>query len=76
MTIWDAKPCLDNVALLAEGVGRNIAFQVSVCYNKVALLAEGVGRNKHLLHFVLFQPAVALLAEGVGRNQTVRPFAP
>ena len=34
------------VALLAEGVGRNLAFNTSLLRGElVALLAEGVGRN-------------------------------
>ena len=34
------------VALLAEGVGRNLSSGSSGYQNVVALLAEGVGRNR------------------------------
>ena len=57
-----------RVALLAEGVGRNLGELFMVLGLGVALLAEGVGRNLHTgtgRGFVL----VALLAEGVGRNR-------
>ena len=64
----DAPPhCAAAVALLAEGVDRNI---IKPCYCDrlvVALLAEGVDRN--LAAACLFSAAgVALLAEGVDRN--------
>ena len=36
----------DGVALLAEGVGRNLLNQGPNLTENVALLAEGVGRNK------------------------------
>ena len=37
-----------NVALLAEGVGRNIDYYTANGWVQgVALLAEGVGRNKN-----------------------------
>ena len=57
------------VALLAEGVDRNIVFNISTLpTTTVALLAEGVDRN-----FSDGQRdpeyCVALLAEGVDRNQ-------
>ena len=56
------------VALLAEGVGRNLAGVLGRCENVVALLAEGVGRNISGLGRLNEQGEVALLAEGVGRN--------
>ena len=37
---------LDQVALLAEGVDRNIKTEAGAGDNPVALLAEGVDRNK------------------------------
>ena len=56
------------VALLAEGVDRNLAEWASPMLGRVALLAEGVDRNvidlRHVGQFV-----VALLAEGVDRNR-------
>ena len=57
------------VALLAEGVDRNIEngvpdFNASV----VALLAEGVDRNQLLPIGASKKVRVALLAEGVDRN--------
>ena len=56
-----------QVALLAEGVGRNL-FESGLAENSdVALLAEGVGRNQQPAQQVMPQ-MVALLAEGVGRN--------
>ena len=57
-----------HVALLAEGVDRNIAFACAVAIMRVALLAEGVDRN-HFPHEIFkIVPEVALLAEGVDRN--------
>ena len=62
------EACGKKVALLAEGVGRNMeALADAIKYGYVALLAEGVGRNckrpgRQRLGLV------ALLAEGVGRN--------
>ena len=45
--MWLAEPWEDTklVALLAEGVGRNIVVPVGYGFTLVALLAEGVGRN-------------------------------
>ena len=43
----DSKP--HEVALLAEGVDRNIVPLEQVIYCRVALLAEGVDRNKNAL---------------------------
>ena len=42
----DSKP--HEVALLAEGVDRNIVPLEQVIYCRVALLAEGVDRNHHV----------------------------
>ena len=57
-----------TVALLAEGVDRNIAPKdIPADEIQVALLAEGVDRNLHLLHNYTVR-RVALLAEGVDRN--------
>ena len=57
------------VALLAEGVDRNI---FSICAlsvrDAVALLAEGVDRNVLCVTSVALSQPVALLAEGVDRN--------
>ena len=56
-----------RVALLAEGVDRNIVPLEQVIYCRVALLAEGVDRN--ILSLIRFYLSfVALLAEGVDRN--------
>ena len=58
-----------TVALLAEGVDRNI--EISFSFRKttgVALLAEGVDRNTSVSPMTTY-PAVALLAEGVDRNK-------
>ena len=56
------------VALLAEGVDRNLAGNISAKKYVVALLAEGVDRN---LPNMSSRSAmvVALLAEGVDRNR-------
>ena len=56
------------VALLAEGVGRNLFSASSRSTGRVALLAEGVGRNYAQAVPTDDMDAVALLAEGVGRN--------
>ena len=37
--------CSASVALLAEGVGRNVLLSSDKLTGEVALLAEGVGRN-------------------------------
>ena len=42
---------LKQVALLAEGVGRNADPSASTLYALVALLAEGVGRNPYTKHY-------------------------
>ena len=55
------------VALLAEGVDRNIQFFILFTAFSVALLAEGVDRNHDYFTSCLPYP-VALLAEGVDRN--------
>ena len=60
-----------RVALLAEGVDRNLFFAQSlVKTHHVALLAEGVDRNKDVFNS-LNSLNVALLAEGVDRNGVV-----
>ena len=59
---------VDGVALLAEGVDRNLDAFDGLGDDRVALLAEGVDRN--FLAQCLLEPVdVALLAEGVDRNQ-------
>ena len=57
----------DSVALLAEGVDRNLSPHPADRARPVALLAEGVDRNNKTLdkNNIL---VVALLAEGVDRN--------
>ena len=60
-------PLGSAVALLAEGVDRNIADQNEALEVVVALLAEGVDRNIAPARYALWS-AVALLAEGVDRN--------
>ena len=58
------------VALLAEGVDRNISSASSMAaFASVALLAEGVDRNIVVLGSGAFG-LVALLAEGVDRNSS------
>ena len=59
-----------KVALLAEGVDRNLWFWGMKNADEVALLAEGVDRN--ILSLIRFYLSfVALLAEGVDRNFTL-----
>ena len=59
---------VDDVALLAEGVDRNIQKnEIGKISVSVALLAEGVDRNSGQF-FQLGFGHVALLAEGVDRN--------
>ena len=61
----------DVVALLAEGVDRNVHNVVFVIRDvRVALLAEGVDRNYSPEAWRQMQ-TVALLAEGVDRNGLV-----
>ena len=57
-----------DVALLAEGVDRNLTKLLADKLTDVALLAEGVDRNAidAALHTLI--DGVALLAEGVDRN--------
>ena len=55
------------VALLAEGVDRNLVKLNTICTIQVALLAEGVDRNPQFASPHEGQN-VALLAEGVDRN--------
>ena len=56
------------VALLAEGVDRNLWLPSAVFATSVALLAEGVDRNCMELDEKNCDVIVALLAEGVDRN--------
>ena len=58
----------ESVALLAEGVDRNLWFWGMKNADEVALLAEGVDRNLQNRCFCLGEKIVALLAEGVDRN--------
>ena len=55
------------VALLAEGVDRNLQSPPECGTLEVALLAEGVDRNYTTARSTKPEP-VALLAEGVDRN--------
>ena len=55
------------VALLAEGVDRNLLWEAERWQNPVALLAEGVDRN-FTNQRLFYLERVALLAEGVDRN--------
>ena len=57
-----------SVALLAEGVDRNIRRSLWSPNFSVALLAEGVDRNHLAPLGTLERVGVALLAEGVDRN--------
>ena len=59
--------CGFHVALLAEGVDRNLRNLRHKDFNPVALLAEGVDRNMTLPNSMEIVE-VALLAEGVDRN--------
>ena len=60
------------VALLAEGVDRNIQGAAIDCTGgRVALLAEGVDRNLFQMSINIGGDLVALLAEGVDRNTEV-----
>ena len=61
------------VALLAEGVDRNIQGAAIDCTGgRVALLAEGVDRNLFQMSINIGGDLVALLAEGVDRNYRYR----
>ena len=60
--------CGQVVALLAEGVDRNMAATAFATASVVALLAEGVDRNCFFGILLGFDAHVALLAEGVDRN--------
>ena len=57
-----------RVALLAEGVDRNISRASNPPSAVVALLAEGVDRNNNIRKILAMLDKVALLAEGVDRN--------
>ena len=61
------------VALLAEGVDRNVSEKFVPDFDVVALLAEGVDRNAYpCIAFCYI--VVALLAEGVDRNTFLPPL--
>ena len=62
-----------RVALLAEGVDRNLLEQGLRHKARVALLAEGVDRNPYHCETLLGEK-VALLAEGVDRNREAAVF--
>ena len=59
---------LGVVALLAEGVDRNLFDIIQPHILRVALLAEGVDRNSTTANKYVSHNDVALLAEGVDRN--------
>ena len=62
-----------QVALLAEGVDRNVMSTVAFgLTTPVALLAEGVDRNSLWCVVLTSRRRVALLAEGVDRNRNNR----
>ena len=61
-------PLLHRVALLAEGVDRNLLALQWLPVAWVALLAEGVDRNYVTSEYQRRDDFVALLAEGVDRN--------
>ena len=56
------------VALLAEGVDRNVIRYRPSLNRWVALLAEGVDRNKTVVPVWFISNAIALLMEDAGRN--------
>ena len=56
-----------SVALLAEGVDRNMLCKAKLLHGGIALLAEGVDRNTDTFTDAV-EAKVALLAEGVDRN--------
>ena len=68
MSKWAITPWRQSVALLAEGVDRNLTVMSPGTMPSVALLAEGVDRNIKRLRKAVKEPLVALLAEGVDRN--------
>ena len=69
MQIWESKQFSKRVALLAEGVDRNLIWGEGFQHIRiVALLAEGVDRNSVLEDVYNSRFVVALLAEGVDRN--------
>ena len=59
-----------RVALLMEGVDRNIEYGFNSDASGVALLMEGVDRNNTSAKGVVTNEKVALLMEGVDRNNT------
>ena len=64
-----------SVALLAEGVDRNLLSTIVRTSWRVALLAEGVDRNM-LPKAPTVGSSVALLAEGVDRNLLLAAYRP
>ena len=63
------SPPAGRVALLAEGVDRNLVVLLHRLHDReVALLAEGVDRNPTAENIYRQIQVVALLAEGVDRN--------
>ena len=69
---WQRRPSFSRVALLAEGVDRNVLRVVLLAADPlVALLAEGVDRNNVDATYYINR-SVALLAEGVDRNYSLQ----
>ena len=62
-----------EVALLTEGVDRNVQGRGRTVHGLVALLTEGVDRNLCALDQLADQ-RVALLTEGVDRNDLIFLF--
>ena len=73
MGILDAQD--RRVALLAEGVDRNLLAMMVMVPSLVALLAEGVDRNFPRPRPRRVDVTVALLAEGVDRNTVSKASA-
>ena len=69
MSFYSNGEAEGDVALLAEGVDRNILLVVHSLPCCVALLAEGVDRNDQQTENHVREANVALLAEGVDRNK-------
>ena len=72
MSFYSNGEAEGDVALLAEGVDRNILLVVHSLPCCVALLAEGVDRNDQQTENHVREANVALLAEGVDRNLMIR----
>ena len=68
MNTFSTTCATSTVALLAEGVDRNVSSGWRSRASTVALLAEGVDRNTNSLEPLPLVVPVALLAEGVDRN--------